>query len=158
MQSTVTRRIKVYRIIAQIICALLIVLWFYTGLNKALDFSKFRFELGRSPFLHNISEFVALAIPFGEMLIAILLIIRRTRLLGLYFSFFLMSLFTGYIYIMLFYSFDLPCSCGGVLASLSWEDHLIFNAVFTILAGIGVILQSRMDKNVYSVFSVSPSI
>jgi hypothetical protein len=85
--------------------------------------------------------FIAATLPAGELAIALALVIKRVRLIGLYASYFLMLLFTGYIWIMLHYSYDLPCSCGGILAALSWKDHLIFNSVFTALALIGVILQ-----------------
>ncbi len=147
MQNNLVRKGKLYRIVVQFICALLIILWLYTGMNKALDYEKFKYELGRSPFLHDISGVLSVAVPFGEMLIAIALITPRFRLLGLYASFFLMALFTGYIYIMLYHSFDLPCSCGGVLASMSWENHLIFNGIFTFMSGTGVLLASWIHRN-----------
>jgi hypothetical protein len=104
--------------IVEIISALLIILWIYTGLNKLLDYDNFKFQLGRSPFLQDLSKPIAIALPVGELLLALSLTIKRTRLLGLYASFFLMLLFTGYIYAMLHYSYYVPCSCGGVLAAL----------------------------------------
>jgi hypothetical protein len=133
------------KISLEIIVALLIILFIYTGLNKMLDYSNFKFQLGRSPFIQSMSGFIATTLPAGEMLIAALLVFKRTRLLGLYASFSLMALFTGYIWIMLHYAYDLPCSCGGVLAILSWKDHLIFNSVFTVLALIAVILHSKIN-------------
>jgi hypothetical protein len=132
--------------IVEIISALLIILFIYTGLNKMMDYEKFRFEMGRSPFIQNMSGFIAATLPAGEILLALALIIKRTRLLGLYLSFFLMALFTGYIWLMLNYAYDLPCSCGGVLSAMTWHDHLIFNGVFTGLAMIGVILQSKINS------------
>lgn len=131
--------------IVEIIGALLIILFIYTGLNKMMDYEKFKFEMGRSPFIQNMSGFIAATLPAGEILIALALIIKRTRLLGLYLSFFIMALFTGYIWLMLNYAYDLPCSCGGVLAKMSWNDHLYFNAAFTVLAMTGVILQSKIN-------------
>jgi hypothetical protein len=131
--------------IVEIICALHIILFIYTGINKIMDHEKFKLEMGRSPFIQNIASFIAVAIPAGELLIALALIIKPTRLLGLYLSFFLMALFTGYIWLMLTYAYDLPCSCGGVLAKMSWNDHLYFNAGFTVLAMIAAIFQSKMN-------------
>jgi hypothetical protein len=129
----------------EIICAFLIILFVYTGINKIMDYEKFKFEMGRSPFIQNISKVIAITLPPGELLVALLLIINKTKLTGLYISFFLMSLFTGYIWLMLNYAYDLPCSCGGILAKMSWEDHLCFNAGFTILAAVAIILQSRKN-------------
>jgi hypothetical protein len=73
-------------------------------------------------------------------LISLMLVIKRTRLFGLYASFFLMSLFTAYLTIMLNFSYYIPCSCGGVLEYLSWDQHILFNAFFIVIAGAGVLL------------------
>ena len=137
---------RLSKITLEIITALLIFLFIYTGLNKMLDYSKFAFTLGRSPFIQPMAGFIAATLPAGELILALLLVFKRTRLLGLYASFFLMLLFTGYIALMLLYAYDLPCSCGGVLAALSWPNHLIFNIFFTILSLIGIILQSRISQ------------
>lgn len=133
-------------IAVEIIASLLIILFIYTGLNKMMDYSSFKFTLGRSPFIQHINGLIAAVLPTAELLIALALVIKRTRLIGLYASYFLMVLFTGYIWIMLQYAYDLPCSCGGVLAQLSWNDHLLFNSTFTLLALIGVLLQSRINR------------
>ena len=125
----------------EIICALFVILFIYTGLNKLLDYNGFKFQVGRSPYLQNFSRPVALLLPPGELLIALALILKRTRLAGFYASFFLMSLFTGYVAIMLSLSYYLPCSCGGILQALSWQEHLVFNITFTILAVAGALLQ-----------------
>jgi uncharacterized membrane protein YphA (DoxX/SURF4 family) len=132
----------------EIISALLIILFIYTGINKLMDIGKFKYEMGRSPFIENMSGIIAYSLPPGEILLALLLIIKRTRLLGLYLSFALMTVFTGYIWLMLNYAYDLPCSCGGIISKLTWHEHLIFNSVFTGLTMIAVILQSKIvQKN-----------
>ena len=127
--------------IIEIISALLLFLFIYAALSKLLDFGKFKYQLSQSPFITNISRWVVWVIPLGEIFISILLIIKRTRLAGLYISFFLMLLFTGYIFIMLRYSSYLPCSCGGVLSEMSWKQHFVFNLAFTGLALLGVMIQ-----------------
>lgn len=132
------------KIIAETICALLVILFIYTGLNKLLDYDSFSFQLGRSPYLQNFSRPVALLLPPAELLVALALIIKRTRLAGFYASFFLMSLFTGYVAIMLSLSYYLPCSCGGILQALSWQEHLVVNSAFTLLAAAGALLQNRI--------------
>lgn len=139
-----SNRLRFYNITVQIIAALLLILFVYTGMNKLIDHTQFRTQLGRSPFLENMADFISYILPVGEILLAFALVIKRTRLLGLFISFFLMALFTGYIWLMLKYAYDLPCSCGGILASMSWQTHLIFNAIFTVLAAIGVFLESKI--------------
>jgi len=128
--------------IVEIISALLVFLFIYAALSKLLDFGKFRYQLSQSPFMTRFSGFAAWAIPLGEIIISVFLITRRTRIAGLYLAFFLMLLFTGYIFIMLKYSSYLPCSCGGVLSSMSWKQHFVFNLVFTLLSLSAIIMQN----------------
>lgn len=122
------------------ICILFIILWVYAGLSKLMDYQTFKFQLGRSPYLQNLSGIVAIALPLAEIATAALLVFNSTRLLGMYLSFFAMLLFTGYIYAMLYHSYFLPCSCGGILNKLDWHSHFIFNIIFTVLAITGIIL------------------
>jgi len=137
-------------LILQFICAIFIILFIYTGLNKIIDAEKFRFEIGRSPFVTNFSDQIAYLLPPGELVLSVLLIVRRTRLLGLYLSFALMALFTGYIWLMLHYAPDLPCSCGGIISALSWRGHFVFNSVFTALAVCGVFLVKNNPSRKYA--------
>lgn len=129
--------------IVEIIASLLVFLFMYAALSKLLDFDKFKYQLGQSPFITGISRPAAWAIPFGELLVSLSLIIKRTRTIGLYLSFFLMLLFTGYIFLMLHYSPYLPCSCGGILSSMSWQQHFIFNLVFTAVSLLGIVVHSN---------------
>src|SRR5690606_29917948 len=52
----------------------------------------------------------------------------------------MMVMFTTYIYITLNYSSFIPCSCGGILESMGWTPHLIFNLCFIVLALIGIVM------------------
>lgn len=133
-----------FNLAIEAITAVLLLLWIYTGLNKLIHFDKFSFEAGRSPFLQHLAPLVAAMVPAGELAIAALLIFKRTRVAGLYASLFLMTLFTGYVYVMLHYAYDLPCSCGGIIELLTWEQHLIVNLMLTLLTAIAILLQSRL--------------
>lgn len=130
----------------EIIASLLIVLFSYAASSKLMVHHTFEQQLSKSPFLHAYAGIIMWAIPAIELIITGLLLFKRTRLMGFYASFFLMFLFTGYIYAMLNYSFDIPCSCGGVLSQMSWHQHLIFNIFFIILALLGIIFQSPDNK------------
>lgn len=122
-----------------------IVLWTYAARSKWNDYANFRFELGRSPYILHWADLVAVMLPIGEIIMAILLVLgfafRKIQLLGLYLSFFTMSLFTGYIYMMLNYSYYVSCSCGGILDKMTWEDHLLFNIVVTAAAFLAILIQ-----------------
>lgn len=131
------------KLVIEIICALFIVLWIYTGLNKILDAATFKSQLNKSPFVSPMAGFMTIALPYGELFLAAALVMTRTRTIALYLSFGLMLLFTGYVFLMLNYAYDLPCSCGGIMAKLSWTTHLWFNAVFTLIATIAILFQTN---------------
>ncbi len=126
--------------IIDIISALFICLWLYAGASKLLDYGSFRVQLGKSPFISGFAPLLVWGVPVFEILIAVTLMFGRTVKIGLYASFFLMSLFTIYIIAMLNFSYYLPCSCGGIIEKLSWTQHLWFNVGWVILALVGIIL------------------
>lgn len=125
---------------------LYILLFSYAAANKVLDFQNFMQQLGQSPLLSAFAEQVAWTVPTLEFLIVLLLIIPRTRFIALVGSFVLMLMFTGYIYIILNHSVFVPCSCGGILETLTWKEHLIFNIVFVLLAAIALSLEIQANK------------
>ncbi|MCX2680979.1 hypothetical protein OOZ15_13580 [Galbibacter sp. EGI 63066] len=125
------------------IVALFILLWVYAAVNKLLDYEKFAVQIGQSPLLTDISGFVAWFIPAVEIIVSGLLAWPRSRLVGLYASFTLMVMFTGYIIAILGFSDNIPCSCGGVLEKLGWTEHLVFNIGFVLLAGVGIFMEKK---------------
>jgi uncharacterized membrane protein YphA (DoxX/SURF4 family) len=137
---TMRTRLITRNAIIDIVCFLHILLFVYAAANKLLDYDTFRVQLGQSPLLSAYAEWMAWAVPLAELGIAALLSVKRFRFAGLLASFTLMVMFTAYIYILLHYSTFVPCSCGGILEKLSWEEHLVFNAAFVLLALTGVVL------------------
>ena len=129
--------------IIEVISSLLIILFIYTSLSKLSAYDNFTAQLSKSPFITSYANYIAWSIPAVEILISLLLVIKKTRLIGLYASFFLMSMFTAYLIIMLNFSYYIPCSCGGVLQYLSWNEHIVFNAFFIVIAGAGVLLKAN---------------
>jgi hypothetical protein len=129
----------------EIISSLLIILFIYTALSKLSNYNNFTAQLSKSPFITSYANSIAWSIPAVEILISLLLVFKRTRLIGLYASFFIMSLFTAYLIIMLNFSYHIPCSCGGVLQYLSWNAHIAFNAFFIAIAAAGVLLKANEE-------------
>ncbi len=119
---------------------LFVLLFLYAAVSKLLDFETFEVQLAQSPLLSAYAGFIAWAVPGLEILIAVLLTLPKYKIPALYAAFTLMVMFTAYIYIILNFSDFIPCSCGGVLEKLSWTQHLVFNLVFIILAGVAVFL------------------
>lgn len=134
------------QLIIEIIATLFILLFVYAATSKLLDYEKFRVQLGQSPMLTAFAGWVAWIIPLVEIVISIMLAVPRWRLSALYASFCLMVMFTGYIIAILKFSDYIPCSCGGVLQNMSWNEHLVFNVAFILLALTGIILHSRQER------------
>lgn len=133
-------------LIAEIISILFILLWGYAGISKLIDYSEFRMQLGLSPFITEFSHLLSWTLPISEIGIAVLLIFSKTQLTGLYFSLFLMTLFSVYIYTMLHHSYYIPCSCGGILGKMQWKPHLYFNLFFVLLAIIGILYNQKRSS------------
>lgn len=132
------------QVIIECIAALLILLFLYASLSKFLDFKTFTGEMNNQPLPNSWTPFLVWFIPCTEIAISLALLFEYTRLLGLYASLILMSLFTVYTVIILLHFFSyVPCSCGGVIKRLTWRQHLVFNLFFVALSVLGIILQRR---------------
>jgi Methylamine utilisation protein MauE. len=136
-----------WNLIVEVICALFILLFTYTAITKFGDFSNFRYVLTQSPIIGQHAQWISWLLPVLELAIAASLFIRTTRRYGLMASFVIMIAFTFYIGYMLSFASKLPCSCGGVLQSLSWTQHLIFNIVFTVLAFAALRINRTTNSN-----------
>lgn len=131
----------------EIIVGLLIILFFYTGLSKLIEQPTFEFDLVNVPVpvLRVLTPFVLHVLPILEMLVALSLIFSRTRHIGLWVSLVLMIIFTIYVGGVLGLAKSKPCTCGGVLRTMTWPQHLVFNIVFTILAALAVYIDRRKE-------------
>lgn len=145
---------KTKDILIEIISLLFILLFVYAAVSKLLEYEQFRMQIGQSPILGAYAGLLAWGVPGVEILISFLLVFPKTRLWGLYASTGLMSLFTLYIGAILYFSENIPCSCGGVLDQLGWEEHLIFNIIFLLL-GLSGILLIHMQKDKIKVIQKS---
>ena len=127
------------KIIPLAVSLFFIILFIYAAASKMLDFENFQVQLAQSPLLSAYAGFVSYGVIILELVIVGLLCFHASRLLGLYASFAIMVAFTVYIFLILNYSDFVPCSCGGILEKLGWEEHLIFNIVCVLVAGLAVI-------------------
>jgi len=128
------------RIVPEIICLLYILLFVYAAVSKLIDFENFQVQIGQSPLLSAFAGWIAWLVPIVEILLALILIIPQYRVGVFIASYCLMMMFSAYIYIMLYHSAFVPCSCGGILESLSWEQHLAFNLFFCLLALLAIFI------------------
>lgn len=136
-----------YQIIPKVGKLLFIILFVYAATTKLLDFEHFNFQLSKSPFIAKDAQWLAWGIPILEYGIAILFLFPKYLLGAFYASLGLMTVFTSYILLVLHLSDDIPCACGGVISTLGWKDHIIFNMAFIALSIASILLthKQRLD-------------
>lgn len=132
---------KSRQVITDLIVYTFLILFMYTAANKLLTIKSFASTLAKSPLIGSFSLAIAWAIPVVEILIGILLILDSKRKWSIPAALILMILFTVYLSYMVLSGSKLPCHCGGVISSMTWQQHIWFNLAFVTLGLIG--LQTR---------------
>ena len=127
-------------LLPEAIAILFILLLTYAASSKLMNFHTFQSQIAQSPVFSSIAEYIAFGVPFIELVISGFLIFEKYRLQALTAAYSLMIMFTTYIIIILNFSDFIPCSCGGILERLSWNEHLIFNFILIGLALVGIFL------------------
>lgn len=128
---------------------LLTILFVYTAVSKLVHLDLFQWRLERMPYISRYASLISWGVPFLELVIAGLLWFPKYQTMAFYASFILLGLFTTYIIIVLKYSDSIPCSCGGVISTLGWKDHILLNITFMVLALLGI-LWSKKQYNMQS--------
>lgn len=132
------------KIVIEILSSLLILLFVYTSVSKWLDFNTFTGQMNNQPLPNWMTPVIVWTLPAIEVIISGLLMFDRTQLIGFRASLMLMFLFTLYTLFVLLKVFGrVPCSCGGVIENLSWNQHLVFNLFFVGVALAGIILKRK---------------
>lgn len=144
MTTTITPQ-KTY--VVEGIAALLVLLWVYAALSKWLDYSIFLFQLKRSPLVGWAAVPLSIGLPLAELALAGMLLHTRWLRKGLWLSAGLLLLFNVYISAMLLFSKHVPCSCGGVISTLGWGEHLVLNGAFMALAAVGVWMVRKAPRS-----------
>ncbi|WP_316814466.1 MauE/DoxX family redox-associated membrane protein [Pedobacter nyackensis] len=137
-------KLKTKKILVELCSSLLILLFLYAALMKLMTYQDFVSQLEHSPLLESFAGIVAWLVPVTEIGICALLIILRLRRLGFCLSFVLMLVFTAYIIYVINYAPYIPCACGGVLNSMGWDAHLVFNLVYSGIALTGLLLHKNI--------------
>ncbi|MFW0717797.1 MauE/DoxX family redox-associated membrane protein [Pedobacter sp. N23S346] len=133
---------------SQVISAAFILLWIYTAGSKLINFGTYRLEMQHQVFSSEISAMLIYIVPTFELLAVILLLFQKTNKIGLMLSLLLIAAFTGYIcLITIGYFPKVPCSCGGVIRSLGWKGHFIFNLAFLILAIFALYIETKREAS-----------
>lgn len=135
-------------LIVEVVCFLFVLLFVYAAASKLMEVDKFATQLGRSPVITQFSSVLLWLVPGTEILIALMMFSSNTKLLALYASFSLMVAFTTYVVVILNFSENIPCSCGGILQDMTWKQHLVFNVIFILTAAVAALIYPLENKNI----------
>jgi len=136
---------KAKGVITEVIISAFILLFMYTATSKIYTFKSFDKVLSEVPLFGSFHLFIAVLIPASEIIIGVLLILSKTKKIGLYATLILMIVFTIYLTYMVLASSRLPCSCGGFVSHLSWKNHIWLNTGLICLASLGIL--TNLNKN-----------
>lgn len=139
---------------------LVLILFMYTGVSKLIEYNKFVFQMQRVPLplIQNLAPTLGGVVPIIEIALVIMLYFEKSRFLGLIGSLTLLVSFETYIIWMksleVQLGIRLPCTCGGIISSMGWTEHLLFNAIFIILLALSTYFDwtnrtQNRTKNVY---------
>ena len=122
------------------------LLFVYTGTSKLAALAVFKQQLSQSVILGPYATVLAPAVPLLELLTAGALLWGRYRLYALYTALWLMTAFTVYLTLMLLSGTYLPCSCGGIIGWLSWQQHLGLNTALILLLLPAIVYETRLQQ------------
>lgn len=136
------------KIYPDVVAALLVLLFSYTAASKFLDYDSFVFQmrLAPLPLMRAMAPVLGWLTPIIESVLVAGLMTARWRPASLALSVALLSIFELYIGGMLLSGKALPCTCGGIISTMKWDQHLVFNAFF-ILLGLSAIFVSKKIRN-----------
>ena len=133
--------------IIQLTSFLLVLLWIYAAVSKLLQFENFRIRLSQFPFIGDYADILVWLVPAIQIVTAFLFFFPRLKDEAFFASFALLVIFTTYIGAVINFVDSIPCSCNGVLPSLSWKEHILFNLGFLVLATTGLLLSPHYKEN-----------
>lgn len=130
--------------------ALKMGIWFvififsYTGISKLTNVTVFQTDMSKSIFIPELMIVpLSYFVPIAEAFLSIGLLTSRYFKVSLLLSSLLMWLFTIYVAFLYFFSPDIPCSCGGIISSLSWPQHIILNVVLSLILTLSYLIKLR---------------
>jgi hypothetical protein len=133
-------------LVANIISHIYMILFVYAGLSKMIDYHSFKDQLSHVPVLGYFKEVSAVLFPIVEVALGCLIYFEKYRLTGLCLAIAMMGVFTAYVLYLILFEKNAPCSCGGLLAELSWKQHFFFNVTIIVLGAIAIRIEIQKKK------------
>ena len=120
--------------------AALAVLFCYAAMSKLLNYEQSEQEMLNQVFPRSLALVLTWLVPSVELIICLLLLLKKTQYIALWAAALLLSAFSIYIAVVMTRVFGrVPCSCGGILKNMSYGAHLLFNILFIMAACSGIV-------------------
>ena len=130
-----------------------VFMYMYTGWAKFMNMATFIKGNSKIPHLGQYAALIGYSIPSLEIVLAILLVIPVywVKRSALWASTLLMGVFTIYLSLMVKFVEKKLCHCGGVIESMGWKTHIVFNIIW-LIAGLYAlvktkVIHSKIQKN-----------
>lgn len=136
--------------LAALLVFMLATLFLYTGFNKLVYPEQLYHAIKGIAVMAPIAEAVTLCIPLLEIIIACFLLFPPLKEAGMLLSFLLLLVFTVYTGYILVSPYPTPCTCTGIVDSLSWKQHFMLNLLLLLL-NLWLILPFVRLKNIIAI-------
>ncbi len=118
----------------------IISVFIYAAVTKIIAPFEFQVKLLKSSYLPVAAvPVISWILPLGEGTAVALMLFKESARLGWMLIYTLMIFFNGHLLILHEIAPAAPCSCGGLLESISLTEHLIMNLLITIFAAYKLI-------------------
>ncbi|MFD1283299.1 MauE/DoxX family redox-associated membrane protein [Mesonia ostreae] len=127
----------------------LVILFTYVGITQIIFRDNVELNLLNSPLLSIPETEISLLswfIPILELLAVVLLLFPRSHLIGLYLTISILAIYTCYNLGILYIVPYIPCSCGGMLKFLSWQQQLWITISCLIIAVLTLYLKKTIKS------------
>lgn len=138
----------IYRRLPEVIIYGYAFIYMYTGWAKFMNMAAFIKGNSKIPYLGQYAKLIGYGIPSLEIVLAILLVIPVywIKWTALWASTVLMILFTVYLSLMVKFVEHKLCHCGGVIESMGWKTHIVFNLIW-LIAGIFALVKTKVKHS-----------
>ncbi|WP_111672704.1 MauE/DoxX family redox-associated membrane protein [Algoriphagus litoralis] len=132
--------------LVEVSALLLSFLYAYTAIAKIYDWQETKLAMYNQVVPDWSKDLLLFGIPGLEMVLAVMLLVPKFRRFGFRLSTLMMGLFTTYVaWVWFGLAGRVPCSCGGIISSLTWGQHLILNLVFLGISVFGIWVERRKE-------------
>jgi uncharacterized membrane protein YphA (DoxX/SURF4 family) len=126
-------------VIVNIIALTIFLVLLHIGISKLFNLHRYRVEIFFSPQLRPFRATLSILIPIVELITGLLIIAKRTRIIGFYVA---LTLFSLYIAGMFTLSYYVPNPRGGIFNHSSYNELLTCNIILFSLSLTGILLKT----------------